>query len=150
MGPSSDSRGQLLVVVALLVATTLVALALVLNSAIFAENLSSRETTDSEAAIAYAADANRTVAQAVTRTADAEVATADGARAVFDGIVDDWARSRSATAAERGGGRRPPADGPRRVATPTGLGPPVHAGKRDDDGRLDRRRGRIECLDDAF
>ena len=102
MGPSSDSRGQLLVVVALLVATTLVALALVLNSAIFAENLSSRETTDSETAIAYAADANRTVAQAVTRTADAEVATADGARAVFDGIVDDWARSRSATAAERG------------------------------------------------
>ncbi|WP_178915669.1 hypothetical protein [Natronomonas gomsonensis] len=102
MDPPLDDRGQLLVVVALLVAATFVALALVLNSAIFAENLSSRETTDSEAATAYAADANRTVAQAATRTADAEVATADGARAVFDGIVDDWARSRSATAAERG------------------------------------------------
>lgn len=102
MDPSSDARGQLLVVAALLVAAMFVALALVLNSAIFAENISSRETTDSETATAYADDANRTIAQAATRTTDARVATADDAHAVFGGIVDEWARSRSATAAERG------------------------------------------------
>jgi hypothetical protein len=102
MEPSSENRGQMLVVAALLVAAMLVALALVLNSAIFAENLSSRETTDSEVATAYAADANRTIARAATRTADAELATADDALAVFGGIVDDWARSRSNTAVERG------------------------------------------------
>lgn len=43
----ADERGQLLVVTALVVATVLVALALVLNSAIYTENLSTRETTDS-------------------------------------------------------------------------------------------------------
>jgi hypothetical protein len=102
MNPPSESRGQLLVVVALLVATLLIGLALVLNSAIFAENLSSRETTDSEATSAYATDANRAIARGTARTADAELATADAARAVFDGIVDDWARSRSNTAVRRG------------------------------------------------
>lgn len=102
MDPSLEDRGQLLVVVALVVATLLVGLALVLNAAIFAENLSSREPTDSEVASAYATDANRTITRASARTADAELATVDEARTVFGGIVDDWERSRSNTAARRG------------------------------------------------
>ena len=40
-------RGQIIIVVALVLATVLVALALILNSAIYTENLSTRETTDS-------------------------------------------------------------------------------------------------------
>lgn len=43
----AGDRGQLVVVVALVLATSLVALALVLNSGIYAENLSTRETSGS-------------------------------------------------------------------------------------------------------
>ena len=44
--PRGD-RGQLIIVISLVLATLFVALALILNSGIYAENLSTRETTDS-------------------------------------------------------------------------------------------------------
>lgn len=58
-------RGQVIVVVALLLATAFVALALILNSAIYAENLSTRETADSIAVSGAVSAAERDVEGAI-------------------------------------------------------------------------------------
>lgn len=55
MGHISDERGQLIVVSALLIAVLFVGLALVLNSAIYAENLASRGETSTAEAVATGA-----------------------------------------------------------------------------------------------
>ncbi|WP_411716294.1 hypothetical protein [Natronomonas sp.] len=102
MNPSAETRGQIVLVAALFVATMLVSLALVLNAGIFAENISSRGTASVDGATAYAADADRTITEAATRTGTSDAATAANSQSVFVAIVDDWARSRSRTAAEVG------------------------------------------------
>ena len=104
MAPTGDTaeRGQILVIMGLLVAVMLVALALVLNSAIFAENLSTRETADSEEPSAYAVDAGATVAGVYDRTNANDTRKAVYANASFNESFETWADSRSDTAAENG------------------------------------------------
>ena len=97
-------RGQIVVVAALLVAVVFVGLALVLNSAIYAENLASRDTGDEtgdtlEQRHALEEDLGRTV----DRT-NAEVATTDGE--TLEGelrrAVENLSRTRSQAGAQRG------------------------------------------------
>jgi hypothetical protein len=104
MAPADDTseRGQILIIVGLLVAVMLVALALVLNSAIFAENLSTRETADSEEPSAYAVDAESTVADVYDRTNANDTRKAVYANTSFNESFETWADSRSDTAAENG------------------------------------------------
>lgn len=67
MGPPGEQaeRGQVIVIVALLLAMAFVALALILNSAIYAENLSTRETADSIAVSGAVSAAERDVEGAI-------------------------------------------------------------------------------------
>ena len=104
MAPADDTseRGQILIIVGLLVAVMLVALALVLNSAIFAENLSTRETADSEEPSAYAVDAESTVADVYDRTNANDTRKAVYANTSFNESFETWADSRSDTAAGNG------------------------------------------------
>ena len=104
MAPTDDTaeRGQILVIMGLLVAVMLVALALVLNSAIFTENLSTRETADSEEPSAYAVDAESTVADVYDRTNANDTRKAVYANASFNESFETWVDSRSDTAAENG------------------------------------------------
>jgi len=104
MAPTDDTsdRGQILVIVGLLVAVMLVALALVLNSAIFAENFSTRETADSEEPSAYAVDTQSTIADVYDRTNDNDTRKADYAESTFDGALRTWVDQKSDTAAENG------------------------------------------------
>ena len=98
----TSDRGQILVIVGLLIAVIFVALALVLNAAIFAENLSTRETADSEKPSAYAADTGSTVADVYNRTNDNDTRKAVYANTSFNESLETWADSRSDTAAENG------------------------------------------------
>ena len=98
----TSDRGQILVIVGLLIAVMLVALALVLNAAIFAENLSTRETADSEEPSSYAADTGSTVASVYNRTNDNGTRKAVYANTSFNESLETWADSRSDTAAENG------------------------------------------------
>ena len=98
----TSDRGQILVIVGLLIAVMLVALALVLNAAIFTENLSTRETTDSEEPSAYAANTGSTVADVYNRTNDNDTRKAVKAKTSFNESLETWADSRSDTAAENG------------------------------------------------
>ena len=98
----TSDRGQILVIVGLLIAVMLVALALVLNAAIFTENLSTRETADSEKPSAYAADTGSTVADVYNRTNDNDTRKAVYANTSFNESLETWADSRSDTAAENG------------------------------------------------
>lgn len=96
------SRAQLIIITALVLATVFVALALVLNSGIYAENLSTRETTDSEAAIGYALEAEAAVGDAYRRANGEGASTAGAAREAFLDVVDPWAEARSKEAAKNG------------------------------------------------
>lgn len=92
-------RGQLVIVVALVLALTLVALALILNSGIFAENLSTGETTDSDE-VALAAETafdETAVAMRATNRAGDETPEAAGERFASDleNIGDAVVRERS-------------------------------------------------------
>ena len=98
----TSDRGQILVIVGLLIAVIFVALALVLNAAIFAENLSTRETADSEKPSAYAADTGSTVADVYNRTNDNDTRKTVYAKTSFNESLETWADSRSDTAAENG------------------------------------------------
>ncbi|PSQ40427.1 hypothetical protein BRD14_08600 [Halobacteriales archaeon SW_5_68_122] len=104
MSPTDETsdRGQMLVIMGLLIAVMLVALALVLNAAIFTENLSTRETTDSEEPSSYAADTGSTVADVYNRTNDNDTRKAVYAKTSFNESLETWADSRSDTAAENG------------------------------------------------
>ena len=98
----TSDRGQILVIVGLLIAVILVALALVLNAAIFTENLSTRETADSEKPSSYAADTGSTIADVYNRTNDNDTRKAVYANTSFNESLETWADSRSDTAAENG------------------------------------------------
>lgn len=97
-------RGQVLIVVALVVAAIFVGLALVLNSGIYAENLSSRETTDTEDALSFTLATDEAVAEAYERTNRNGSATADEARATFNATVDDWESAQQRRGAKQGVG----------------------------------------------
>ena len=98
----SDRRGQVIIVAALVIATVFVGLALVLNSGIYAENLSSRETTGTDGALTFTVDAADAVAEAYERTNAGGHAAADDARASFESQVDDWAVARERRGASQG------------------------------------------------
>jgi hypothetical protein len=100
-GPGDD-RGQIIIVAALVIAMAFVGLALVLNSGIYAENLSSRQTTDVDGALAFSQAANETVSEAYERANAAGASSADEARDKFTGIVDRWETSQRDRAAVRG------------------------------------------------
>ncbi len=96
-------RGQLLVIIALLLGVVFVMLAVVVNSAVFAENLATRETVDTQRSSAYTAGIEPAVAARYDRTNAAGVGTAPGARTAFDDSLRTWADQRSDVAAKEGG-----------------------------------------------
>jgi hypothetical protein len=99
---SDAGRGQIIIVSALVMAAVLVGLALVLNSGIYAENLSSRETSDTDDALTFTVDAAEAVAEAYERTNANGSSTAEEARMTFNESVDDWAVARERRAANQG------------------------------------------------
>lgn len=102
--PEGHSRGQVIIVAALVIATIFVGLALVLNSGIYAENLSSRETTDTEGALSFTLATNEAIAEAYERTNAAGEPTAADAAATFNGTVDSWETAQQRRGAMQGVG----------------------------------------------
>ncbi len=84
-------RGQIIIVVALVLATVLVALALILNSAIYTENLSTRETTDSGDVAAEFDTRFAEVADALTYVNTHHDDSAGTIDENFTAIADRWA-----------------------------------------------------------
>lgn len=95
-------RAQLIIVTALVLAAVFVTLALVLNSGIYTENLSSRETSDSGATVGHTLETEAAVAGAYRIANGAGETTAAGARQSFNDVVDSWAAARSREAAKDG------------------------------------------------
>ncbi len=95
-------RGQLLVIFGLIIAVSFVALAVALNAAIFSENLSTRESVDSEEAAAYAADARSAAGDAYDETNDGGAANATAAGTEFGDLIGEWADARQREAAAEG------------------------------------------------
>lgn len=100
--PDGRERGQVIIVSALVIAATFVGLALVLNSGIYAENLSSRETTDTEGALSFTLATDEAVAEAYERTNRDGSATADEARSTFNGTMDAWESAQQRRGATQG------------------------------------------------
>jgi chitodextrinase len=88
-----DGRGQMILVGALLLAVTLVALALVTNSVIYTENLASRDEVKTEDAVSFRQAAvdgsHRGMVQSNFGQDDVGYATRE---ATFETAVEDWAR----------------------------------------------------------
>lgn len=101
-GPNGRGRGQVIIVTALVIAAIFVGLALVLNSGIYAENLSSRETTDTEGALSFTLSTDEAIAEAYERTNRNDSATADEARTTFNDTVDRWEAAQQRRGAEQG------------------------------------------------
>ena len=102
--PMSDDadRGQLLVIVGLIIAVSFIGLAVALNAAIFSENLSTRESVDAEEAAAYAAGVEPAIGDAYDETNDAGAATAADAQAEFGDLIGEWETAREREAATEG------------------------------------------------
>jgi len=104
MLPRDDrDRGQLLVIIALVLGTVFVALAVVVNGAIFTENLATRETVDSGRATAFTGDVEPAIDDRYDRTNANASHTASDARSMFDDDVEAWTDQRSDVAATEGG-----------------------------------------------
>lgn len=99
---AGTDRGQLLVIIALLLGLLFVALAVVVNGAVFSENLATRETVDSERSTAYTAGIEDAVASRYDRTNANGSRTADDAARTFDEDLSTWTDQRAATAATEG------------------------------------------------
>ena len=102
--PMSDDadRGQLLVIVGLVLAASFIGLAVALNAAIFSENLSTRESVDAEEAAAYTADVEPAVGDAYDETNDGGAATVADARTEFGDLLGEWETTREREAASEG------------------------------------------------
>jgi hypothetical protein len=96
-------RGQLLVIIALVLGMVFVALAIVVNAAIFTENLATRETVDSERTAAFTGDVERALAVRYNRTNAKGSHTASDARETFDDTFRTWTDQRSNVSATEGG-----------------------------------------------
>lgn len=99
--PVSD-RGQLLVITALVVAIVLVGLALVLNSAIYTENLSSRESADSAEVTNAMASGEAEIERAMRNANHNDNASHDAVNLAFDSIVSDVGNDTTDQYAKRG------------------------------------------------
>lgn len=95
-------RGQLLVIIGLLLGMVFVFLAVTVNAAVFAENLSTRETVDSERTASYTAGIEPAIAGHATMTNGNGSRTAAEARRTFNGTLDAWTERRVETAATEG------------------------------------------------
>lgn len=104
MLPTDDGadRGQLLIIIGLVLGLAFVVLALVLNAAIFTENFATRETTDSERSTAHISGIEGAIDGAYDRTNDNATRKVVHARATFDESLQTWADSQADSAAERG------------------------------------------------
>ena len=102
--PMSDDadRGQLLVIVGLIIAVSFIGLAVALNAAIFTENLSTRESVDAEEAAAYSADVEPAIGDAYDETNDGSAVTAADARGKFGALLGEWETAREREAAREG------------------------------------------------
>jgi hypothetical protein len=104
LGPEDGrDRGQLLVIIALVLGVVFVALAIVVNAAIFTENLATRETVDSERTAAFTGDVERALAVRYNRTNANGSHTASDARETFDDTFRTWTDQRSNVSATEGG-----------------------------------------------
>lgn len=95
-------RGQIALITVVVLSTLFVALALFLNGAIYAENLSTRGTTDSDDAVVETAEALESVDELIDRTNRHHNATHETATENFTSMVDAVAAVRRAEAAEVG------------------------------------------------
>ncbi|PSP47255.1 hypothetical protein BRC75_10255 [Halobacteriales archaeon QH_7_69_31] len=96
-------RGQLLVIIALVLGIVFVALAIVVNAAIFTENLATRETVDSERTAAFTGDVERAIEVHYKQTNSNGFHTASDARETFDDTFRTWTDQRSNVSATEGG-----------------------------------------------
>lgn len=82
---TDSSRGQLLIIIGLLLATVFIALAVVVNSGIYTENLATRENTDPEAIAIEQASLDRGILETVNEAnANVETNTYTDLMAEFD------------------------------------------------------------------
>ncbi|WP_336134078.1 DUF7261 family protein [Natronomonas amylolytica] len=98
----ADERGQLLIITALALAIILVGLALVLNSAIYTENLSTRQSTDSAEVTTTLGGGEAEVQRAIRHVNRHNNASHDEANRAFDDIVSDIGNSTTDQHAKRG------------------------------------------------
>ena len=104
LGPEDGrDRGQLLVIIALVLGMVFVALAIVVNAAIFTENLATRETVDSERTAAFTGDVERAIEVRYNHTNSNGSHTASAARATFNDTFRTWTDQRSNVSATEGG-----------------------------------------------
>ena len=96
-------RGQLLVIIALVLGMVFVALAIVVNAAIFTENLATRETVDSERAASFTGDVERAIEVRYNQTNSNGSHTASDARETFNDTFRTWTDQRSNVSATEGG-----------------------------------------------
>lgn len=95
-------RGQLLVIIGLLLGLVLVVLAVVVNGAVFSENLATRETVDSERTTSYTTGIDSAVVDYYDRTNDNASRKAVHAKTTFNDSLQQWTDQRSDTAAQEG------------------------------------------------
>ncbi|MFT4882741.1 MAG: hypothetical protein ACI8U4_000235 [Natronomonas sp.] len=103
--PASD-RGQLLIITALALAIVLVGLALVLNSAIYTENLSTRETTDSAEVTTTLSGGEAKVQRAISHVNRHNNTSQDEVNRAFDDVVSDIGNITTDQHAKRGAAYR--------------------------------------------
>lgn len=99
--PESD-RGQLLIITALALAIVLVGLALVLNSAIYTANLSSRESTDSVEVTGAFGDTEGELETMIRYVNRHNNASSDAVNRAFDAAVSDLENETTDEYAKRG------------------------------------------------
>lgn len=95
-------RGQLIVLTAVVVAVVFVALAIIVNSAIFSANLATRDTGQSDDAIIYMDSAHDAVFGAIRHTNDIANNTTIEALSTYQLAIDAWTRTTRDRAAKRG------------------------------------------------
>jgi hypothetical protein len=101
-GPGGRDRGQIIILAAFVIAAMFVGLALVLNSGIYAENLSSRETTDTDGALSFTLATDEAIAGAYEQTNAANESSASDAEATFGEVMDNWTRAQQRNGAAAG------------------------------------------------
>lgn len=99
--PESD-RGQLLIITALALAIILVGLALVLNSAIYTENLSTRESTDSVEVTSVVGDGEEELEHTIRYVNHHNNSSTDQVNRAFDDAVSNIKNDTSEQQAQRG------------------------------------------------
>jgi hypothetical protein len=98
----ANERGQLLVITALVLAVVLVGLALVLNSAIYTENLSTRQSTDSIGAATAIGMGHAEIERTISHVNRYNNSSEDEVNRAFDDTVSDISNHTTDEYAKRG------------------------------------------------